>query len=264
MNASVSSAAPTAVAMPTSGTNGCAGASNALTYNTSTHALGCNSISGGSGVTPAPPYWTDGTYKYDAQGYKVTLPPSSSSWLNSLAPTTWTAQTNGDVLVIGTVASDDYWQTQSLTTSIEYVGIGITQLTTGNNTYESNHGIWVYDSTNGVVYTWIVQDNSNVSGGTGPPTYLVENKYTYTGTGLPTYVSQRNAFIAGGQGWAAPVHLRIRKSGTTLYFGISMDGGVSFVEPCSETVGTLSSGGVHFFSQTGNAIPLDIYSLAVN
>lgn len=50
MNASGSSASPTAVAMPTSGTNGCAGTSNALTYNTSTHALGCNSISGGGAL----------------------------------------------------------------------------------------------------------------------------------------------------------------------------------------------------------------------
>lgn len=49
MNATGSTAVPTAVAMPTGGTNGCAGASNALTYNTSTHALGCNTISGGSG-----------------------------------------------------------------------------------------------------------------------------------------------------------------------------------------------------------------------
>lgn len=49
LNASGSTAAPTAVAMPTSGTNGCAGTSNALTYNTTTHALGCNSITGGTG-----------------------------------------------------------------------------------------------------------------------------------------------------------------------------------------------------------------------
>ena len=50
LNATGGSASPTAVAMPSSGTNGCAGASNALTYNTSTHALGCNSISGGGGT----------------------------------------------------------------------------------------------------------------------------------------------------------------------------------------------------------------------
>jgi hypothetical protein len=37
--------------MPTSGTNGCAGTSNALSYNTSTHALGCNTISGSGGLT---------------------------------------------------------------------------------------------------------------------------------------------------------------------------------------------------------------------
>lgn len=50
MNASGSTAAPTAVAMPTSGTNGCAGATNALIYNTSTHALGCNTIAGSGGT----------------------------------------------------------------------------------------------------------------------------------------------------------------------------------------------------------------------
>ena len=42
MNNTASGAVPAAVAMPTSGTDGCAGASDALTYNTSTHALGCH------------------------------------------------------------------------------------------------------------------------------------------------------------------------------------------------------------------------------
>lgn len=46
-NFTAGTAAPTAVPMPTTGTNGCAGASNALTYNTSTHSLGCNSITAG-------------------------------------------------------------------------------------------------------------------------------------------------------------------------------------------------------------------------
>jgi hypothetical protein len=47
MNAASGTTAPTAVAMPTTGTNGCAGAFDALKYNTTTHALGCNTISGG-------------------------------------------------------------------------------------------------------------------------------------------------------------------------------------------------------------------------
>jgi len=66
-NFTASTAAPSAVAMPTTGTNGCAGATNALTYNTTTHALGCNTISGGSitfpqtvtgGVAWAVPYFS--------------------------------------------------------------------------------------------------------------------------------------------------------------------------------------------------------------
>jgi len=51
LNNSGSTAVPNAIPMPTTGTNGCAGANNALTYNTSTHTLGCNSISGGGGTT---------------------------------------------------------------------------------------------------------------------------------------------------------------------------------------------------------------------
>lgn len=51
MNATGASAHPTAVAMPTSGTNGCAGASDALSYNTTTHTLGCNTIGGTGTVT---------------------------------------------------------------------------------------------------------------------------------------------------------------------------------------------------------------------
>jgi hypothetical protein len=51
-NATGSAAAPTAVAWPTTGTNGCAGTTNALIYNTTTHAIGCNTISGGSSGLP--------------------------------------------------------------------------------------------------------------------------------------------------------------------------------------------------------------------
>lgn len=51
MNATGGVASPTAVAMPTTGTNGCAGTTNALTYNTTTHALGCNTIAVAGTVT---------------------------------------------------------------------------------------------------------------------------------------------------------------------------------------------------------------------
>ena len=46
LNATGKSAPPTAVGMPTGGTNGCAGANNSLIYNTTTHTLGCNITTG--------------------------------------------------------------------------------------------------------------------------------------------------------------------------------------------------------------------------
>ena len=42
INATGSAASPTAVTMPTGGTNGCAGGSDAIVYNNSSHAVGCN------------------------------------------------------------------------------------------------------------------------------------------------------------------------------------------------------------------------------
>jgi hypothetical protein len=55
MNASGASAAPTATSLASlGGTNSCAGASNAMTYNSSTHAWGCNTISGGTGSSANP------------------------------------------------------------------------------------------------------------------------------------------------------------------------------------------------------------------
>ena len=53
-NATGGSAAPTAVAAPSGGTNGCAGTTDTPTYNSSTHAWGCHQITGG-GATAT--YW---------------------------------------------------------------------------------------------------------------------------------------------------------------------------------------------------------------
>lgn len=50
LNSTASTAAPTAVALPTTGTNGCAGTTDSLIYNTTSHALGCHQISAGAGT----------------------------------------------------------------------------------------------------------------------------------------------------------------------------------------------------------------------
>lgn len=73
-NATGGSAAPTAVPLPTTGTNGCAGTSNALTYNTTTHAYGCNSISGGSGSGGGTSGWSGITLSLLANATQFTPP----------------------------------------------------------------------------------------------------------------------------------------------------------------------------------------------
>jgi len=96
-------ASPSAVAMPTSGTNGCAGAANALTYNTTTHALGCNTISvtGGGTVVQKTANYTllsgdTGTYfVFNGASLTATLPasPPTMPWIvvvqnNAITPLT--------------------------------------------------------------------------------------------------------------------------------------------------------------------------------
>lgn len=84
MNATGGSASPTAVAMPTSGTNGCAGTSDALKYNTTTHALGCNTITAGGGtgtsVTSITPVTVTANTTSDQSLMELAL---SAGYLNS-------------------------------------------------------------------------------------------------------------------------------------------------------------------------------------
>ena len=221
--------------------------------------------SGGGGVTPAPPYWTSSGTFYDERGFTVTKPPSTASWVNSVAATNWNAQTNGDVVVSGVTGATNYFQTQSLSTSIDYEGVATSLLNTGNNSQGTVHGIWVYDSTNGFIYTWSVIDLGNVSGGVAPPTYLQELRFVYTGSGNPNTQTTRNTSIAGGEGFAFPAHLRIIKSGSTLNFQNTLNGGASYNTIWSESgIGTISSGGVFLVTSTTNTVILDVYSLAVN
>lgn len=53
---------PAPKAMPTTGTNGCSGASDALAYNTTTHVFSCNTISGGGGAAIGPAYVSNDWY----------------------------------------------------------------------------------------------------------------------------------------------------------------------------------------------------------
>ena len=103
-NASGSSAAPGAVALVS-----CSGASNALTYNTTTHAFGCNTVSGSGTVTSVglsmpgiftvtgSPVTGSGTLTATANGTSGGLPYFSSATTLSSSG----AYTTGQILVGG-------------------------------------------------------------------------------------------------------------------------------------------------------------------
>ena len=106
MNATSGVASPTAVAMPTGGTNGCAGTANALTYNTTTHAWGCNTISGsGSGAVNSGN--TNNLAYYTATGTTVSgLATANSGVLNTSAagvPSITASPTISGLLTAGSV-----------------------------------------------------------------------------------------------------------------------------------------------------------------
>ncbi|MGD0190191.1 MAG: hypothetical protein ABSD74_05585 [Rhizomicrobium sp.] len=142
MNASGSSGSPTAVAMPTSGTNGCAGSSNALTYNTATHAWGCNTISGGGGGISAVtgPGYVSGYY----------YPP-----LGSGQPSTESLSSTGTI----------YFFWIPVTTSQTFTKISIDVTTSGTGNCE----LGVFGTTAGEPGN-LIDDSGNVSEGGGMQT----------------------------------------------------------------------------------------------
>lgn len=74
----------------------CSGASNALTYSTSTHAFGCNTISAGSAAWSALTNATAGLTLANA-GYATTFDQTSAvnwTWANTTAATSTTAQSS--------------------------------------------------------------------------------------------------------------------------------------------------------------------------
>ena len=87
MNASGSTAQPTPVAAPSTGTNGCAGTGNSLQYNTTSHALACNLgkiavtiTTGATATLGAGTYTVSDTFNQEATagaGVTYTLPATA-------------------------------------------------------------------------------------------------------------------------------------------------------------------------------------------
>ena len=199
--------------------------------------------SGGGTFSAAPPYYYDGTnYYVAATGYTATKPTGSPTWINGFTPSTATAGTNGDYLFAGT---GTYWQTQTATTSVE----AELQIAAFNDSQSGQSGVWLYDSTNGVIWFWGPGFSNNNPG--LPEIVLL--KYTYSGTGNPAF-SAATVF----SGFSSFVHLKIIKSGGTASFQLSLNGGKNFYTVTTQSVGTIAQGGTG-----GSESITDVYSLVV-
>ena len=213
-----------------------------------------NGSGGGSTVVAAPPYIEIGGVFYDQDFFAVTKPPSSPSWVNSLAPGTITAGTNGD-LILTDSGSSNYFLTQSGSASVEavfrYHAYGA----------QSYIGVWLYDSTNSFIYSFI-QANSN-SAGTYSIPGLALYKWTYSGSGNPTFSTATYYSALTALGIGGNLHLKIAKSGSSINFQLSQNGGANYETIATfGSIGTISNGGVVFSPKSGT-MSIDLISLAV-
>jgi hypothetical protein len=193
----------------------------------------------GTGVpTVATPYLVIGSTYYTQSRFMATRPSGTPTWINSVTPGTVTAGANGDILTSG---SGTFWASLTATASVEgeMSIVNLTNTAAGNTI--SNGGVWLYDSTNGIIWKWYVEISATTPSTSGASALAID-KYTYMGTGNPAYSA--TPVVYNFPNGSAPVHLKIVKASTTLSFYVSMDGGATFaVVGQTESVGTISNGG---------------------
>jgi hypothetical protein len=252
MNATGGSAAPTAVAMPACTTG-------ADLYNTTTHSWFC--VSSG-GLTAAPPYFTDGSNFFTPDGFQVTKPSGSPTWVNSVTPGTIASGANGNLLLTTGTGGTSYFSQIAGTTST----IGVFRcfnLSATNASKQAQCGIWMYDSTNSKIYVM------SIHGGSGSTLSQMAidttiDVYTYSGSGNPSYSTTPATAMMGAYGWGPYAYEKIVKSSTNLLFQVSLDGGATYQTVYTQSsIGTLADGG--FFLTDGTVgVTANVVSLAVN
>ena len=233
------------------------GGSNLVCWNTNGGTTACG---GGATVTAAPPYVEIGSTFYDHDFYAVTKPPvcASTTWLNSVTPSSCTNGTNGDV-VIKTSSANQYWATQTATSSVEGV-FSISSNTTATSNV-SGGGIWIYDSTNSKVYLFQAV-------GTGNAEYILGfNSYNCTSPCSSTSPSGASGLFtwwgSGAYGVGGNAHLKLSVSGSTLTIAISLNGGVTFMTLATESVGTITKGGYAVNVSGTDTTMMDVQSILV-
>ena len=211
---------------------------------------------GGGGLSAAPPYYTNGTnFFVAATGYQATLPSASPTWLNGVTPTTVTAGANGDLYFSGV---GNYWATFTITSSVESVFARTSVIQTGNDVYPYT-GVWVYDSTNSIIWSWGITANTANNAATTVLAVLVN--WTYNGSGNPVVsaTSYPYNFTA-----TTPFQLKLAYSGGTLTPYVSLNGGTLYVPFPTQSVGTITSGGYFSNALSVGTMASDIYSFVAH
>lgn len=214
--------------------------------------IGYASETSGTSVAALPPYEQIGSTLYiPADNMSQATLPSLGSYtaLSGLTAPAVTTQTNGNV-TIGTGAQG-WLADPSHIISIE----SVFRCYQAVNNSSFVNGLFVWDSTNSKIYELVC------SGGASPSAYISLSVFilTYSGSGTPTFSS--NPLNVQYQG--ATVHAKESISGTTLSYGVSFDGGISFVSMGTQTVGTISKIG-YALSNTSNTGSLNVFSAVVN
>jgi len=205
--------------------------------------------SSGSGPTFSPPYTVSGgNYYLSADNmYQATLPNFStfSALAHSAGTMTYTANGNGDYKATSST-SYAFSASSAGTTSIETVFSSV-DLTSGG---QGLTGIWVYDSTNSLIYAL-----NNVDAGPGSKEMYVET-YSYNGTAAPSFTGFPFQGTAPTVGLA---HYKLSVSGGTLTAAISVNGGESYVTFYTVSVGTIGSLGIVVQGASANIDSLVIH-----
>jgi len=212
-------------------------------------------------VSAAPPYLSLSGTKYVAATMFPAVIPNFTGWTYLQGTTTNTTGANGSVLLENHSSTTDAWFGTTASASIEAeFNVGSYDITSSSSAGFYFAGIYLWDSTNNFLYTLtlynFINENPGANANTTP--ILLMGKYSYSGT----TIGARTTLIDGGVlVWAVP-HLKISVSGGTLTAAYSLDGGQTFHPLATQSVGTISKGGL-FIGGNGGATTMNALSVNV-
>lgn len=195
---------------------------------------------GGTSVTVSSPYFVIGGTNYSNTGYAITKPPASPSFLSSAA--TVTAGANGDLQL--TSCADDCFVTINGSTSVESEYRCYALQTPGSLAF-SHCAIWLWDSTNNLIYSLYPSYADHTNGGT---VIWFFQQWTYNGVGNPVFSVTLNTIDGDYSAYSQYIHTKLSVSAGTITAAVSFNGGANFLTLATHAIGTVTKGGCEMSS----------------